>query len=56
MIAIMIAHSTELARSVHAELATSFHRFWPTLGGRASGRREASAHPLILTSFSVRSG
>jgi hypothetical protein len=40
------AYSTEFARSVHAEFVRSFRGFSPTLGGRASGRREASASPL----------
>jgi len=40
------AHSTQFAHSVHAEFARSFRGFSPTLGGRASGRREASARPL----------
>ena len=40
------AHSTEFAHSVHAEFARSFRGFSPTLGGRVSGRREASARPL----------
>ena len=53
---IVSAHSTESAHSVHAETATPFRWFSPPLGGRASGRREASAHPLILTSFRCVSG
>ena len=40
------AYSTEFAHSVHAEFARSFREFSPSLGGRASGRREASASPL----------
>jgi hypothetical protein len=51
------AYSTEFARSVHAEFVRSFRGFSPTLGGRASGRRESvSESPLIITSFSVSSG
>jgi serine/threonine protein kinase len=41
-----VAHSAEFAHSVHAEFALPFRGFSPTLGGRASGRREASASPL----------
>ena len=52
----LVAHSTESAHSVHAETATPFRWFSPPLGGRASGRREASAHPLNLTSFWCVSG
>jgi hypothetical protein len=44
---LLTAHSTESAHSVHAETATPFRWFSPPLGGRASGRREASAHPLV---------
>jgi hypothetical protein len=49
----MNAYSTELATSVQGEMATLVHGFGHPLGGRASGRREASAYPLIITSFSL---
>jgi len=45
------AHSAEFARSFRSEFATSVHGFGPPLGGRSSGRREASTHPLNLASF-----
>ncbi len=44
-------HSAEFARSFRSEFATLFHGFGPPLGGRVSGRREASTHPLNLASF-----
>jgi len=45
------AHSAEFARPFRSEFAAPFQGFGPPLGGRSSGRREASAHPLNLASF-----
>ena len=48
------AHSAEFARSFRSEFATSVHGFGPPLGGRVSGRREASVHPLESRLLSLR--
>ena len=47
------AHFAEFATLVRRNSPPCFAGFRRVLGGRASGRRRASIHPLILTSFEL---
>jgi ribonuclease HI len=48
------AHFADFATPVRRNSPPWFAGFRRVLGGRASGRRRASIHPLILTSFKLR--
>jgi hypothetical protein len=48
------AHFAEFATLVRRNSPPCFAGFGRVLGGRDSGRRRASTHPLILTSFELR--
>jgi hypothetical protein len=48
-----VAHFADFATLVRRNSPPCFAGFRRALGGRASGRRRASIHPLILTSFEL---
>jgi hypothetical protein len=48
------AHFADFATLVRRNSPPCFASFRRVLGGRASGRRRASIHPLILTSLQLR--